>query len=187
MARVAVVDHPRLQDGPSSEWPHGVVAELVNTHIRTNRIPAVNIITFDVHGVTSHTNHVAVHHGVRKAVEAQGLHGPIHLYELRTVGFLRRYLGVLDMLLVLCATVTQRFYMTLLSRLSPTTTDLSSDDVVVCMNWSPWSCHEAMCKHQSQYNWYRKLYVLVSRYVFVNTLHRHRDRPRTLSNDVSCT
>ena len=36
----------------------------------------------------------------------------------------------------------------------------------------PWRCHRAMRAHATQYVWYRKLYVLTSRYVCVNTLRR---------------
>ena len=34
----------------------------------------------------------------------------------------------------------------------------------------PWRCHAAMRCHASQYVWFRRLYVLTSRYVFCNTL-----------------
>jgi LmbE family N-acetylglucosaminyl deacetylase len=43
---------------------------------------------------------------------------------------------------------------------------------VCCINVRPWACHDAMRSHASQYVWYRRLHVLFSRYVWVNTLQR---------------
>ena len=45
-------------------------------------------------------------------------------------------------------------------------------NVCCCITLQPWYCHRAMREHASQYVWYRRLYVLFSRYVFVNTLER---------------
>ena len=41
-----------------------------------------------------------------------------------------------------------------------------------CVSARPWLCHWAMREHASQYVWYRRLYVAVSRYCVVNTLHQ---------------
>ena len=43
-------------------------------------------------------------------------------------------------------------------------------DVLVCVSLQPWTVHRAMVRHSSQYVWYRRLYVIVSCYVWVNEL-----------------
>ena len=44
------------------------------------------------------------------------------------------------------------------------------DTTMVCVSLHAWRVHSAMVQHWSQYVWFRRLYVLVSRYVWVNEL-----------------
>jgi N-acetylglucosaminylphosphatidylinositol deacetylase len=39
-------------------------------------------------------------------------------------------------------------------------------------SFAPWLSHRAMAAHRSQFVWYRRLFVLFSRYTFFNTLQR---------------
>ena len=41
-------------------------------------------------------------------------------------------------------------------------------------NTRPWLCYRAMVAHWSQFVWYRRLFVIFSRYTYVNTLQRMR-------------
>ena len=52
------------------------------------------IITFDDGGVSSHTNHIQIFHGVRLMMEKKML--DIELMTLTTVHLIRKYIGILD-------------------------------------------------------------------------------------------
>ena len=49
---------------------------------------------------------------------------------------------------------------------------LPPNETVVCVSMQPWAVHSAMLQHRSQYVWFRKLYVLVARHVWVSDLLR---------------
>eukprot|EP00922_Rhytidocystis_sp_ex-Travisia-forbesii_P024201 GHVS01035555.1.p2 GENE.GHVS01035555.1~~GHVS01035555.1.p2 ORF type:complete len:413 (-),score=94.79 GHVS01035555.1:1482-2720(-) len=72
---------------------------------------------------------------------------------LETTGLLRKYTGPLELLLpwIRCAMMPKR-------------------DMVVATSWRPWKVWRAMSLHTSQFVYYRKLFVIFSRYAYVNTL-----------------
>lgn len=166
-AHVAVIDDPELQDGPRDDWPAERVADLVSEHMRRHRLQRV--ITFDRLGISHHANHIAVQRGVRLVAARAGTSNDdqaiIVVYELHSTSLLRRNLGVWDVLPSLLAVEWQRR--------DATAANSSAAAPSVCfVNLRPWRCHWAMREHASQYVWFRRLYVLLSRYVFVNTLSR---------------
>jgi N-acetylglucosaminylphosphatidylinositol deacetylase len=191
--RVAVCDEADIADSPHVRWPAARVAAIVQSELQ--RLGIRRVLTFDARGVTGHANHVDTHHGVRhlmltdapevaahlsddgarrrRATPAKGDisgadPGPlgsqqICAYELRSVGFARRLLGLLEAIAtLLCHAVLRRW-----QRPTPP---------IQCFVRRPWAAaltvHCAMREHASQYVWFRRLYVLVSRYVFLNTLAR---------------
>ena len=143
--RVALVDDARLRDGPDERWEPALVASLVRRELRRRALAAV--VTFDAYGVSGHPNHAAVHRGVR-ALAAAG--GAPSAYELVSTGFVRKHSGLVDVVVSAAA-----------ARLLGRCCFLSAE---------PWRCHAAMRCHATQYVWFRRLYVLTSRYVFCNTL-----------------
>ncbi|CAN0434024.1 unnamed protein product, partial [Hapterophycus canaliculatus] len=54
---VVVVEHPRLQDGSTEDWPADVVSSHVSDFVRKFGIKTV--LTFDERGVSGHPDHVA--------------------------------------------------------------------------------------------------------------------------------
>eukprot|EP00891_Asterochloris_glomerata_P001427 jgi/Astpho2/1427/Aster-06277 len=71
--------------------------------------------------------------------------------DLDTVGLLRKFVGPLDTVSAIC----QHF--------------LNSSQSTFC-SWQPWLVWQAMAAHHSQFVWYRRLFIVFSRYTFVNTL-----------------
>lgn len=183
---VTVVDDPRLQDGPHTYWPADAIADIINNSLVQQQQTSDSssssssvVITFDEHGVTGHANHIAVNAGARLAAQRNKA---ISLYELRTVGIARRFFGAVDVVLVALVALLDCIKAVLVRR-SRSKRDAEAVALgrdIICVNLLPWRCHQAMREHQSQYVWFRRIYVLLSRYVFVNTLHRHvavrRDR-----------
>ena len=144
--RVTLIDDARLRDGPDEIWDSALVASLVRRELRQHALAAV--VTFDAYGVSGHPNHAAVHRGV--ATLAAGAGAP-RAYELVSTGLVRKHSGVVDV--AVSAAVGHLL-----------------DGRCCFLSAEPWRCHAAMRCHASQYVWFRRLYVLTSRYVFCNTL-----------------
>ena len=189
--RVTCVDDPQLQDGPVNAWPPAHVAARVHAHLHA--LGVSHVLTFDAQGVTRHPNHVAVHAGVRLLLNAPPGSGgapwrlprPLVAHELVSTGLLRKHLGLWDALLSLLATLAWLLWRRSVASLLPRRASRHVKEGATkggaapsgprhCCVFTarPRRCHAAMCAHASQYVWYRKLYVLTSRFVWVNTLHR---------------
>jgi N-acetylglucosaminylphosphatidylinositol deacetylase len=135
------------------------------------------IVTFDARGVSGHPNHIGAHRGVqcvsqpipapltpssalasltdgrRLMARAPDAVSDTVFLELRTVGLLRKYWGLLDFPFSIGATF---LYVGL------------AHHVVAA----------AMRAHASQWVWFRRLSVAFSRYSCINTLERMRPAPR---------
>ena len=71
------------------------------------------------------------------------------VYTLRSVNILRKYIGFAD------------FFVSLL-------------DSHIYLNFNMYKNYKAMAIHHSQFVWYRKLFVIFSRYGYINTLEKIR-------------
>ncbi|KAK9715352.1 hypothetical protein RND81_06G159300 [Saponaria officinalis] len=152
LSQVAVVDHPELQDGFGKVWNHTLIAKFVEESIKAHDIDTV--ITFDSFGVSGHCNHRDVNYGVRKLLLDCPQIG-IEAWELISTNILRKYSGPLDIWL--------SSYMAWHHR----------DRKPLCLiNEHPLRSFRAMAQHESQWVWFRKLFVSFSSYTFVNTLQR---------------
>lgn len=107
------------------------------------------VITFDDSGVSRHPNHIAVHAGVSMALSSVGVSMAIEGLQLDTCSLWRKFLGPFD--IILAATERKA-------------------------NWAVtlrlWTVLIAMAQHWSQFVWYRFLFILFSRYSYVNTFTR---------------
>ncbi|XP_073257465.1 N-acetylglucosaminyl-phosphatidylinositol de-N-acetylase-like [Porites lutea] len=141
---VTVVDHSSLPDDPQVQWNTKLVGTIIADHIKINRIEVV--LTFDSYGVSGHTNHVAVYKALKR-LNDEGLLESIAIYTLSSTNLLRKYISLLD--LPLSAYSKHMF--------------LSSPQQIVL-------AQKAMHAHRSQLVWFRKLYILFSRFMIINTL-----------------
>jgi N-acetylglucosaminylphosphatidylinositol deacetylase len=182
---VDVVEDPHLPDGMGIEWPAAEVASRIASHAEA--IAADVLITFDNHGVSGHANHRACYHGLLCLLERQRRslstppggdnesptrrrtrrqnrqplndetvvaetkpkkrRLPLKAFVLESTNLARKYIGLLDIPLSLA--VGEFTY----------------------VHTDPWVTLAAMSAHHSQFVWYRKLFIVFSRYVYVNTLH----------------
>ena len=189
---VRIVDDPRLQDGMQNKWAAADVAGHVQDCVEAWGIN--RILTFDERGVSGHPNHIDTCHGVlhflrtsgwgevnnarmavpeeeeeehresagsdgirrrqRKGADGAGkrckLRGVGRVYQLQSTGFVRKYMGFLDVLF----------------------STLQRDTDQCFCNFAPWVNYRAMQAHFSQFVWYRRAFVVLSRYTFVNNLIR---------------
>lgn len=65
----SIVDNQDLQDGKENKWPIDVIVDEIHRFFKKHtHLEFKTIITFDKDGVSSHPNHIAVHHGALKTM-----------------------------------------------------------------------------------------------------------------------
>ena len=77
----------------------------------------------------------------------------VHFYSLETTSIVRKYLGPLDSPVTLLISEQAAFV-------------FGSTPLQVVVSWA------AMSQHWSQLVWYRVLFIVFSRYLYLNTLHK---------------
>jgi N-acetylglucosaminylphosphatidylinositol deacetylase len=145
---IRVIDDPVLQDGKGNVWLKEDVAKQVSVHVNLWNI--TKIVTFDDYGVSGHENHCDTSRGVVHFYQTSkwGAAGTGHnIYQLESTHMCRKYSGMFDVL----RSVTQ------------------SGSQCFC-SLAPWINYAAMQAHFSQFVWYRRLFVVFSRYTYVNNL-----------------
>ncbi|KAF8062000.1 Pigl [Scenedesmus sp. PABB004] len=147
-SRVAVLDHPQLQDGMTIAWPPEAVAAAVEAHLR--RHPSDTVLTFDAHGVSGHINHRGVHAGVAALLATRGT----------ALGVCAAWQLVSECLAVKFSCAAAVPLAAALARRAPGHALVRGGDVAASVR--------AMAAHGSQWVWYRKLFVLLSSYTYVN-------------------
>ncbi|XP_076434570.1 N-acetylglucosaminyl-phosphatidylinositol de-N-acetylase-like isoform X2 [Babylonia areolata] len=122
-----------------------------------NRIQPQHIVTFDDYGVSGHANHITVSKAIRNIFrDGKNFKGVESVLYLESISVWRKYLGILDL---------------------PFTFLLSSHTCLL----SPAHVlrgQRAMVAHRSQLEWFRMVYIVLSRYMVVNSFTaEHRTVP----------
>ena len=108
----------------------------------------MQVVTFDSHGVSGHLNHCSLYEGALELKKRSN----VHILLLKSVNILRKYAFCMD-------SITEIF-----------------NSYVCATNWTVRSVIIAAMKaHKSQYVWFRQLYILFSRYLFVNSFQLLED------------
>ncbi|XP_008569027.1 PREDICTED: N-acetylglucosaminyl-phosphatidylinositol de-N-acetylase [Galeopterus variegatus] len=145
---VMIIDDRDFPDDPGAQWDTEQVASVLLQHVEVNGITLV--VTFDAGGVSGHSNHIALHAAVR-ALRLEGkLPKGCSVLTLESVNVLRKYISLLDLPLSLLHIHDVLFVLT-------------SEEVA--------QAKRAMSCHRSQLLWFRRLYVVFSRYMRINSLH----------------
>eukprot|EP01137_Pigoraptor_chileana_P000708 Opistho-2@37306 len=158
-SRVEIINDDALPDNPKVEWSTTRIATHIAAYIdrQKSRLDATTdaqstggiavILSFDDSGVSGHPNHISVHRAIAEMARCRRLEG-IRTLALETTNVVRKYISVVDVAFshLLCETTASSSY--------------SQYTRAV----------RAMRAHASQFVWYRRLYVLFSRYMWVNTL-----------------
>ncbi|KAI6182420.1 N-acetylglucosaminylphosphatidylinositol deacetylase [Aphelenchoides bicaudatus] len=133
-----------LLDG-QPKWETEKLARIVLQHIE--RLDIDVVITFDERGISAHSNHISCFHALQFLYSNGLVPSDVQIFILETVSLLRKYIGLLDLY--------PSFF--------------SSTFMVISSPLIAWS---SMQKHRTQLVWFRYLYLVFSRYVFLNTLRR---------------
>ncbi|KAL7031429.1 hypothetical protein ACKWTF_007012 [Chironomus riparius] len=143
---ITLIQCTQLPDDPNAEWK----VELISTLI-LNQVEALDIdllITFDKDGISQHKNHQALYYATASLCLSGLIPSTCKILILETVNIVRKYLSLFDVLLSL----------------------------LLSTNWCIVRWHErniiqsAMQRHLSQMAWFRRLYIIFSRYMIINSL-----------------
>ncbi|XP_052448341.1 N-acetylglucosaminyl-phosphatidylinositol de-N-acetylase [Carassius gibelio] len=143
---VTIIDDKELPDDPAVQWSTALISSLILKHIRNYSISVV--LTFDGRGVSGHANHIAIYKTLRHLASAGRLPQGCQIFSLHSISLLRKYLSVLEL---------------------PVSWLLPSDFCCLIGREEYKRAKRAMLCHRSQLLWFRRLYILFSRYMFVNT------------------
>ena len=150
--RAAALNESAFADGFMSPWDVEAAATAISGHVRRSGVSFNTLVTFDAHGVSGHPNHRDTHRAVVLALGSHDLRG-IEALQLRSVPI--PFVAGLELLLLPLLLTTQGR--------QPSG------------RWLFWqhSCTPSwigMQYHDSQWRSFRRVYVLLSRYSYLNEL-----------------
>ncbi|XP_012534930.1 N-acetylglucosaminyl-phosphatidylinositol de-N-acetylase [Monomorium pharaonis] len=145
-ANVTIIMSGELPDDQHVQWPTQMVAENILQYIEMYKINAV--VTFDKYGVSRHKNHISLYFAIAALCIEKKVPPYCKLYVLESVNLIRKYIQLLDLPISL----------------------LSASYWYLVTYEQKQTIKSAMAAHKSQYVWFRKLYMIFSRYTFINTL-----------------
>ncbi|XP_028839294.1 N-acetylglucosaminyl-phosphatidylinositol de-N-acetylase [Denticeps clupeoides] len=145
-SRVTVADREELPDDPRAKWSISLASSLILKHITAQSIDVV--LTFDGRGVSGHANHIAVHQALSYLASSGKIPDGCHVLALCSISMFRKYLSVLEL---------------------PVSWLFPSDFCFVIGMEEHKQAKKAMRCHRSQLLWFRHLYLIFSRYMWVNT------------------
>ncbi|KAF8934524.1 putative deacetylase LmbE-like domain-containing protein [Dissophora ornata] len=186
-SHVTILEREELKDGPKELWDPSLVGDQMNLYAKKHNIET--IITFDDRGVSSHINHVACYVGLTYFIQTFKERTPVKsCYVLKSISLLRKYASVLDLPITMVMTEA---LMPMAPSISQWISTGNTTSVAGGSNYnadrsiirprellfvsSPKAIAQAkgaMEKHESQMVWFRKLYVVFSRYMSINELRR---------------
>lgn len=142
-SNVILMRHSKLKDDPAVRWREELVSDIILRQVASLSIDTC--VTFDRHGVSGHRNHISLYYALACLAMEDSQRA---VFTLTSVNLLRKYSGVVDV--PMSFLVCPRVYLAGLSQ------------------WL--QLQRAMMAHWSQYTWFRRLYMVFSRYTLINTL-----------------
>ena len=151
-----LIEDDRLKDGMSVEWNPEIVKEHIEDYIKSRNFPIQTIVTFDSYGVSGHQNHRSINKA-SNLLREQAKDLNINYLFLKSVSLWRKYLSFFDTTMVdICDSLFSE------SR--------NSDAILAIGFEKSASLRRILGLHRSQMVWFRQLYMLFSRYMFINNL-----------------
>lgn len=173
-----IINDERFPDGPH-RWDPQNVANAIGEFLK-GKPEYKTLLTFDRYGVSGHTNHCDVSTGVLYfATRSKSAHFTI--LELESVPLLVKYLGPLGIIYeyIQALIVSNNLMLTRSKAAAPpsqsqtTTAAALGGPITMMMDSKGYQTSlSAMSQHSTQLVWFRYLYIIFSRYMFINTLIR---------------
>lgn len=162
-------DNQKLPDNPIKQWDKQLCCTIIENFVQSNKIDV--LVTFDKHGVSAHLNHCFLNQCILDILKSSSTSSSLktlkHVYFLKTVNVLRKYLFIFDLVptLFLNSLFDLLKINHKISNFSPSILAVNTlNDYAICFN--------SMLKHESQLTWFRYLYIISSRYMFINDLEK---------------
>jgi len=159
---LVVVDTDDLRDGMTTVWPLETIGAVLDAY--SEGVAFDFVVTFDEAGISGHANHIATHLGTKAWLEKkranarnedeERLEKIPEVWVLESTNVARKLSGVLDF----AASFTEAA--------------IVGDRRVFIPSPNPLEVIKVCRMHKSQFVWYRKLFVLFSRFTYMNTLRR---------------
>lgn len=173
-----VIVRDTLKDHPNERWEIGAVEEEIRTVLtaelssKDEKFERIVLLTFDSYGVSGHVNHVDTFLGVQSLIRNGGLKirsrsvdGVLLAVEgwklLSETNPIVKYIPLISWILLIMS-----WFVSI-----QTMQRISSDQVLYRLN-HPQLNWNAMKTHESQFVWYRRLFVVFSCYTYANTLKK---------------
>jgi N-acetylglucosaminylphosphatidylinositol deacetylase len=151
-----------LQDG--ANWSNEEVVARLDSSLKRWKIDT--LITFDDYGVSGHKNHISCFHGAQQYLRQQNDPSKrVRTFVLRSNYIIPKYLAWLTFP---SAAKSLRHRIMLAAALNVAT--VPGNHGLLFSNPDPHAVHRAMQAHESQYVWFRRLFVKFSQYVYWNSL-----------------
>ena len=180
--KVTIVEDEKLQDGPKEAWPADLIADKIRDFISAEKMENEKLIlmTFDEEGVSNHINHIHTYDGVLKFFSRHDCDGTylkvnqkifsradvsLELWTLKSINNpLMKYFPITILIQFMLEWL---YFVTTKSRIIEGNRCRRFCMINPALVWS------AMRAHSSQFVWYRRLFVIFSRYSYVNDLTVH--------------
>ncbi|CAB3407751.1 unnamed protein product [Caenorhabditis bovis] len=140
------LDYDEFADGDN--WNRQNLSYVVMRHVEVLAVDA--IISFDNYGVSGHKNHISCFEALQIAYSNGVVPSDVQIFVLDSIPLFRKYIGLFDALFSFGR--------------SPFFYFARFRDVGAC--WA------AMLAHRSQFVWFRALFIVFSRFVYMNSLRR---------------
>ncbi len=157
-----------------------------NFVVVNNCILNSQVITFDAYGVSGHCNHIDTHYGVKSAIKhLQTDHSKLELFVLESVNVFRKFSGWMEWIFAVChfLMIASAYMIVSYARMMDimpigALRSLSNQYVTVGSTvYSPVNIVAGMCTiwaamgaHASQLLWYRRIFIVLSSYSYINVL-----------------
>lgn len=152
---LTIISDTRLPDEMDSSWDE----EIISSYIEKRLIMLGNrptIVTFDSHGVSGHMNHRSISKALEK-FRSRPKDFFDRIYYLESVNIFRKYISLLDALVA--------YLLQLLFSSHP----VGCQHITVGLNFhQSKELRRLLFLHESQMLWFRQLYSLFARYMFIN-------------------
>ncbi|KAI9293826.1 LmbE-like protein, partial [Neoconidiobolus thromboides FSU 785] len=164
---IKVLNQDNFRDGPKELWPPHEVSNVLETYIIKNKIRTV--LTFDLQGVSGHINHIALRVGVEHMLKTSTIlnqkEKSVVAYQLESIPLLRKYISIFDLIF----TLSKIDYTFSSIRHNLPDINVPNQILVISSLNQVLTSRNAMYQHQSQMVWFRHLYILFSRYMFISS------------------
>jgi N-acetylglucosaminylphosphatidylinositol deacetylase len=146
-AHLTIIDDEKLPDSMEIEWDAEYVADILEKTVQTDKL-----VTFDEQGVSDHSNHKTLYHAAQIWKNRSSSR---KVWTLTSSSIYRKYLGNFDSLFT--------YFVERYAR--------PEDIIVVAQQGDYQRTKRTMSSaHKSQMKWFRYLWIMFSRYMYVNNL-----------------